>query len=379
MSLRAGDDAPHGGHEAEPSEATRGTWKSTWSNNKGLIFITLAQAIASSMDAIVRFLQQGEHKMHPFQIIFARMGMTFVLSSLYMWWTKVPDFPLGRADVRGWLVVRALFGFFGLFYSVHYLPLAEATVFRFLVPIVTAWACSIFLGEIFSSRDLLAGLVALIGVTFIAQPSSLFGPAGNDDIQGPRPSDIDHVSPTQRLLAIAASLLGVLGASGAYTMIRVIGTRAHALISVNYFAVLGTVGSAGALLIVPGMSFTMPHGAREWVLVVLLGVLGFALQFLLTAGLQLDRSSKATSMLYTQVLFALSFDFAIWGVLPGGWSLFGGAIVIASTLWSALSKPSKPSATPAKKAVVDEESALLGGQREEEVVETAQRRASISI
>lgn len=162
-------------------------------------------------------------------------------------------------------------------------------------------------------------------------------------------------------------------------MIRVIGTRAHALISVNYFAVLGTVGSAGALLVVPGMSFTMPHGVREWVLVVLLGVLGFALQFLLTAGLQLDRSSKATSMLYTQVLFALSFDFAIWGVLPGGWSLFGGAIVIASTLWSALSKPSKPSATPAKTAVVDEESALLGGQREEEVVETVQRRASISV
>lgn len=52
------------------------------------------------------------------------MSMTFVLSSLYMWWTKVPDFPLGRADVRGWLVVRALFGFFGLFclYCETHLP-----------------------------------------------------------------------------------------------------------------------------------------------------------------------------------------------------------------------------------------------------------------
>ncbi|KFY08154.1 hypothetical protein V492_06489 [Pseudogymnoascus sp. VKM F-4246] len=382
MSPRAAEAAPHGEHEAGAVPAPQGTWKSTWNNNKGLIFIVLAQAIASSMDAIVRFLQQGEHKMHPFQIIFARMSMTLVLSSLYMWWTKVPDFPLGRADVRGWLVVRALFGFFGLFclyYSVHYLPLAEATVFRFLVPIVTAWACSIFLGEIFSSRDLLAGLVALVGVIFIAHPSSIFGPAANDDLQPPRPTDIDHVSPAQRLLAITASLLGVLGASGAYTMIRVIGTRAHALMSVNYFAFLGTFGSAAALLTVPGMSFTMPHGAREWVLVVLLGVLGFALQFLLTAGLQLDRSSKATSMLYTQVLFALSFDFAIWGVLPGGWSLFGGAIVIASTLWSALSKPSKSAAAPAKTAIVDEESALLGGQRGEEVVETAPRRASISV
>jgi drug/metabolite transporter (DMT)-like permease len=122
-------------------------------------------------------------------------------------------------------------------------------------------------------------------------------------------------------------------------MIRVIGNRGHALISVNYFAVLGTVGSMIALLVIPGIGFTMPQGAREWILLTLLGFLGFVLQFLLTAGLQLDKSSKATSMLYTGVLFALSFDWAIWGVLPGKWSLFGGSIIIGSTLWSALQKP----------------------------------------
>lgn len=141
-----------------------------------------------------------------------------------------------------------------------------------------------------------------------------------------------------------------------------IGDRAHALISVNYFALMATVGSAGALILVPGIGFTMPNGSREWVLISLLGVLGFVLQFLLTAGLQLDKSSKATSMLYLQVIFALSFDFGIWGVLPSGWSLFGGSIVIASTLWSALQKSPKPA--PANKTVADEESALLGGQIE---------------
>lgn len=45
----------------------------------------------------------------------ARMGTTFVLSTLYMWWTNVPDFPFGNRSVRGWLMVRALFGFGGLF------------------------------------------------------------------------------------------------------------------------------------------------------------------------------------------------------------------------------------------------------------------------
>jgi len=49
------------------------------------------------------------------QVIFARMSMTFLLSTIYMWWTQVPDFPLGPPSVRGWLVLRAWCGFFGLF------------------------------------------------------------------------------------------------------------------------------------------------------------------------------------------------------------------------------------------------------------------------
>jgi drug/metabolite transporter (DMT)-like permease len=238
------------------------------------------------------------------------------------------------------------------------LPLAEATVFRFLTPIVTAWACSVFLGQIFTKKELAAGLVALVGVVFIAHPRSIFGHVG-DDATTNQASPIDDVTTTQRLIAIAVSLIGVIGQSGAYTMIRVIGDRAHALISVNYFAVLGTVGSAISLLVIPGIGFTMPQGVREWVLLTLLGVLGFVLQFLLTAGLQLDKSSKATSMLYTGVLFALSFDWAIWGVFPGKWSLFGGSIIIASTLWSALQKPHGPPQDTSK-TIADEESALLG-------------------
>ncbi|CZR53520.1 related to DUF6 domain protein [Phialocephala subalpina] len=350
-------------------------WRSAWQNNKGAALILFAECFGSSTDAIVRYLQQGKHGMHPFQVIFARMITTLILSTFYMWWTKVPNFLLGDRSVRPWLLLRAVFGFAGLFclyYSVHYLPLAEATVFRFLVPIVTAWLCSVFLGEIFTRKELIAGLVALVGVIIIAHPSSIFG--SEDDVINATGAEADEVTPAQRILAIIVSIIGVAGAAGAYTMIRVVGNRAHALLSVNYFAALGTVSSAVALLVLPGMSFTMPEGPREWVLLLLLGVLGFGLQFLLTAGLQLDRSSKATSMLYTQVLFALTFDWAIWGVLPSGWSLVGGSIVIASTLWSALQKPHQKPASKTKEA--DEESALLGAQIEgdQEIV----RKGSIS-
>ena len=244
------------------------------------------------------------------------------------------------------------------------MPLAEATVFRFLTPIVTAWACSVFLGQIFTRKELAAGLVALVGVVFIAHPKSIFR-LMEDHASTNKAGKVDPVTSNQRVLAVVVALLGVVGQSGAYTMIRVIGNRAHALISVNFFAILATAGSAIALMAIPGIGFTMPHGAREWVLLTLLGVLGFVLQFLLTAGLQLDKSNKATSMLYTGILFALSFDWVIWGVLPGMWSIFGGSVIIASTLWSALQKPQSPPTKAAK--TVSEESPLLGAQREETV------------
>lgn len=295
------------------------------------------------------------------------MGITLVLSTLYMWWTSVPYFPLGHPEIRGWLVLRALFGFVGLFtlyYSVHYLPLAEATVFRFLIPITTAWACYIVLGQPFTRKELIAGLVALIGVVLIAHPESIFGKVDDHIHADVAPEDLDDVTPTQRMFAIVLAVLGVVGAAGAYTTIRIMGDRAHALISVNYFALIATVGSVVAILATPGIGFIMPPSSREWALLALLGFLGFVLQFLLTSGLQLDKSPKATSMLYTQVIFALIFDWAIWGVLPGGWSLFGGAIIIASTLWSALHKSQPPKNKVEPKKTVDEETALLGPQTE---------------
>ncbi|KAF2703368.1 hypothetical protein K504DRAFT_495510 [Pleomassaria siparia CBS 279.74] len=369
----AGEDYDGINRSIQPGE---NVWQTIYRENKGAILILLAEVSGSSMDAMARFLQLGENKFHPLQVIVARMGITFVLSSLYMWWTKVPDLPFGAPNVRGWLLLRAAFGFFGiycLYYSVHYLPLAEATVFRFLVPICTAWACSVFLGQSFTRKELIAGLVALVGVIIIAHPSWLFGEE-NDTIDPKIAGEIDEVTPAQRLIAIVVSLVGVLGASGAYTTIRVIGDRAHALMSVNYFAFTAAAGSAVALLVIPGIGFQMPHGPREWTLLILMGVLGFVLQFLLTAGLQIDRSPKATSMLYTQILFALGFDWAIWGVLPDGWSMIGGAIVVFSTLWSTLQKSARPAE---KQSVPDEETALLGPDTETnaEVV----RRASISI
>lgn len=51
----------------------------------------------------------------PHQILFARMTVTFVLSSVYMWYTRVPYFPLGMKEVRQLLLFRGVAGFIGVY------------------------------------------------------------------------------------------------------------------------------------------------------------------------------------------------------------------------------------------------------------------------
>jgi len=54
--------------EREASEPQTGRWRSAWQNNKGACLILLAEISGASMDAMARFLQQGDTKFHPFQV-----------------------------------------------------------------------------------------------------------------------------------------------------------------------------------------------------------------------------------------------------------------------------------------------------------------------
>lgn len=355
----------------DATHAEAGLLKKIWLSNQGVILILCAEACASAMDAIARYLQQGENGLHTFQIIFARMSVTFALSSMYLWWNQIPDFPFGKPSVRPLLILRALFGFGGLFclyYSVHYLPLAEATIFRFLTPLLTSFACALFLHQPFTRKDILVSIIALFGIVIIAHPASIIGvmslPDGLNDLiyshTGSFSSESDVVTPIQRSIAILVAMLGIIGSSGSYTTIRIIGNRAHALQSVNYYAFLCTLGSAIFIVLFPGVSFTS-LSSHQWIPLFLLGFLGFALQFLLTKGLQLDSSSKATSMMYSQVIYAILFDWFMWGVLPDRWDIIGGIIVLGSTLWSVFSKPNIHQQKELDSSeTVDEENPLLG-------------------
>ena len=84
-----------------------------WTRNKGLAYMLLAQVFGVLMNVTTRLLEVEGNKgegLHPFQILFARMFITVVLASAWMWYKKTPHFPLGKPEVRGLLAARCFGG-----------------------------------------------------------------------------------------------------------------------------------------------------------------------------------------------------------------------------------------------------------------------------
>ncbi|KAH7021184.1 uncharacterized protein B0I36DRAFT_333947 [Microdochium trichocladiopsis] len=339
-----------------------------WNENAGPIMVALAQLFAALMNLATRILVLDEDRpMHPMQILCVRMAITLIACLVWMKWQKTPDAPFGPKGLRLVLVARGFFGFFGIYgmwYSLRYLPLADATVISFLAPNLSGYMCHVILHEPYTRTEQLASMLALGGVVLITRPLSLFPGLGGESSSGTggeaaieaavnatlllirAEEDPDMaVTTAQRLIAIGAGLIGVLGASIVFTILRWIGQRAHPLHSVNYFSGVATVVAIIALTVAPmldydqpDLHFALPSGFKQWGLLLMIGTCGFSLQFLLSAGLAREKSNRATAMVYTHMLYAAAFDRIFFQHTMGALSLAGCGCILGSAVWVAMTK-----------------------------------------
>ncbi|KAF5006112.1 hypothetical protein FDECE_7484 [Fusarium decemcellulare] len=345
-------------------EAPPTRWERFWARNKPAALVALSQFFGALMNLSARLVELEGNGMHPVQVLLMRQLMTACCCSAYMWWAKTPDFPFGKKEIRWLLWLRGFSGYFGIFgmwYSMMYLPLADATVITFLAPGVAAFVCWFALRELFTRIEQLATLVALFGVVLIARPTSLFShssdqddPSTTEPPEGGIPGADHEATPEERLVAVGIALLGVLGAAGAFTTLRTIGRRAHPLISVNYFGIISTLISTTLLILAPianidqpGLRWVTPSTAKQWLLLIPLGILGFIMQYLLTSGLAGDKSNRANAMVYTHMLFAASFDRWVFGHRMGLMSGAGCTLILGSAIGVVLVKKGPPPKMPA--------------------------------
>ncbi|KAI4714052.1 hypothetical protein J4E89_001502 [Alternaria sp. Ai002NY15] len=238
---------------------------------------------------------------------------------------SIPGGAFGPPKLRPLLVVRGVAGFFGIwgFYvSLRYLALAEATLINFLAPILAALLLGLLPGQQRCSvAQILAALIAVIGVLCVLQPWSA------------------HITntPREHALAIAAALIGVFGGAVSFLTMSSLGEQIHPMTTVAYFAPICTLLS-GASLIIQQQGLNFPSTAVGWLFVCVLGILGFAMHWLLAASLMTGDSKRALHIVNLQVVFAMIADKIVWRLEPGWWKFAGAGLIVGSVMFVAVVK-----------------------------------------
>lgn len=249
-------------------------------------------------------------RMASMEIVVFRGVLTLALS----WWS------LRRAGIAPWgthrrlLLLRGILGSIGLmcfFYSIVHLPLGEATLIQYMNPVFATLLAAIFLKEHLRVAEIACLALSLTGVLFIARPAALFGAAA---------------APTNPL-HIAIAVTGAFCSGAAYAVVRKMRTSEHSMVIVFYLPLL-TLPLALPFAIA---EWRWPDG-WEWLLLIAVGITTQLAQVSMTRGLQLERTARATTTGYLQVVFAVLWGAVLLGEIPDVWTLAGAVTIIGSTL-----------------------------------------------
>ncbi|PSR77766.1 hypothetical protein BD289DRAFT_138835 [Coniella lustricola] len=87
-----------------------------WERNRSYVLVILSTVFGSVMTLLAKLLEDGGNGMDPFQILFFRMFITWIVLSVLLFFRRPSEFPWGPASsrIRWLLVARGIAGYFGI-------------------------------------------------------------------------------------------------------------------------------------------------------------------------------------------------------------------------------------------------------------------------
>lgn len=220
-------------------------------------------------------------------------------------WRVLWPRPIGAQFLRGLFIVGAV-GFF--YWSLRFIPLADATAVSFVGPIITTALSPWLLGEQVGIRRWTAVIVGFAGVMLILRP----------DLGGER---------LGYLIALGAGISAGLF----YVMNRKLADTTPALVAVTYSAVIGLFI---ATLVLP-FAWVPIRLADGWIIggFVVFSLIG---QSLLVMSFNHGAASIIAPFIYGNILVATLFGFFVFEEFPKELTWVGIAIVVASGIYIAV-------------------------------------------
>jgi drug/metabolite transporter (DMT)-like permease len=276
--------------------------------DKGNLYAIYAMMIAvvmfALMDTVMKMLAET---LPAIQVAALRSLASLPLVCLYLLWRGAFG---GIFRIRYSLhLLRAAVGISMLFffaYGLKSLSLAQAYTIFFVAPAMVTALSVVILGEKVDARRWIAIVVGLVGVVIALRPSG----EGFLTLGG---------------LAILGSALGYAISAIAGRILARTERSEHMVFWLMCMMAIG----ATALALPSWKAIGVQHA---WLLAAL-AVSGFFGQLAITEAFSHGHASAVAPFEYTALAWGVAIDFALWQVLPDGYTMLGAAIIIASGIY----------------------------------------------
>ena len=271
----------------------------------GIVFLIVALSLNSIKDGLAKMLDGYYPTAYLLcvQLIVASLILVPIIVHRYGRGVLIPR-PLPQQVIRSVFFVGGV----GLFYwSLNFIPLADATSMVFVAPLVVTAVSPFFLGEKLGAHRITAVIVGFAGVIVMTRP----------DLDGDRAG---------YFIALAAG--GTLGFF--YMMNRKLAALQPQLVAVTHASLIG------AILLLPTAPFLwVPFRLEDGLIIA--GFLVFALagQVLLISAFTYTPASVLAPFQYTQLVVATLFGVIVFDAFPDGMTWLGIALVVIAGLYVA--------------------------------------------
>ncbi len=214
----------------------------------------------------------------------------------------------GHGRNQGLLLLRSSFGLLGVllnFFAIDKMVLSDADILNKLSPFFTIILCAIFLKEYIRRYQMISIIIAFAGAVFIIKPSLS----------------------SETVYALIA-VLGALSAAGAYTVLRVLGSREKFYTVVFYFSFFSSV----ALLPFFIWNFEPMTTGQFWLLVSA-GIFAALGQFGLTIAYSYAPAREISIFFYSTILYTAIFSIIFFNEVPDMLSIVGYIIIFGASYY----------------------------------------------
>lgn len=269
---------------------------------KGIIALLISSLGFSLMAFFVKYSGDLPTVQKTFFRNFISMGIALAFVIYYK------EKLFGHKENQGLLLLRSSLGLAGVllnFYVIDRMVLSDAEILNKMSPFFTILLCAFFLREYIRRYQMISIIIALAGAVFIIKPSM-----SSDTIYA------------------LLGLLGALMAAGAYTVLRVLGSRERFYTVVFYFSAFSTV----ALL--PFFIYQYePMTFDQWIMLILAGIFAAFGQFGLTIAYSFAPAREISIFFYSTIVFSALLSIFILGEVPDALSVIGYFIIFGASYY----------------------------------------------